>query len=94
MPNDTNSSPSQVRANRHAALDEWLDKYNARCLWSKTVVPKHGIDIECYRVGTSLVLVMRYHDGWDLFTASQSNKIDETLADAERRIAAGEAESL
>lgn len=76
--------------NRFAALDAWLDKHNAACLWRTTVGngPERALlTIECWRVGKSIVIVTRHPKGsWDLATAANTIDTADTLRDAERRV--------
>jgi len=79
MPND-----------RMRRLDQWLfEKMGARCMWQEITKQK---TIECFVIGSRLAIVIRYpgeHEGWDIFVpASDSGKIDETLAAAERALLA------
>lgn len=79
----TQTLPAQ-RINPHQLLDEWLDKINARGLWTKTV--SSDLSVECYRVGPSTMIITRFAKGWDIFTSSDSIMIPTTLRDAERRL--------
>lgn len=67
------------------ALREWLDKHHAFPLWDRVVPPGK---VTAYNLRGRVVLVVRYANdhGWDLYTPHDSNRIDESLADAETRL--------
>jgi len=88
-PNQQPNRPAtEGPAERHARLDAWLDQHHARCLWSRTLSYNRGkeVEVECYRVQAGLVLVLRYADGWDLFTAMDTLDAKATLHDADIRL--------
>lgn len=78
-------------------LDEWLKKHEARCAWQQ---PMGGGDpdhkdynpafVECWvfpKTGRHCIITVqtRKH-GWEIYTPGDSNKIDLTLEDAEKRL--------
>ena len=77
-------------------LKEWLDKHDATCMWQVPSNPDPGYDIdwapvsyiECWLVnGRPVIVVVRADKmGWDIFTDCNSARVDETLADAEKRV--------
>jgi hypothetical protein len=65
-------------------LAEWLAKHDARCMWQKM---DKQMSIEGWLVGSRIVIVQVWADGhgWDLYTSQQSQEIESTFDDAERR---------
>lgn len=66
-------------------LRDWLVRHQARCLSQDAV----GEDFwERWRIGVRVVLVevRAKKGGWDLWTACDSVKVEETFKDAERRL--------
>jgi hypothetical protein len=75
-------------------LDAWLREHGARCDWQIPYGPKSksAAYLECWRCPGSapfVILVRADRAGWDVYTPCHSAKVDETLADLERRIFAG-----
>lgn len=69
----------------HGPLNAWLIAHDARCLWVAMGSPR--FDIEGWTINAAVLIVTRYHDGgWDIFTACQSLGVDQTFADAEKRL--------
>ncbi len=69
----------------YPALQTWLNVRNARCM-SQTL---EGLDYIEFWLVNGRILVIRVRPmraGWDIYTASNSNDIVETLADADRRL--------
>lgn len=76
-------------------LKAWLDKHEMRCNWQ---IPCGGDPedprayVESYSVRGKrecLVVVRSDGIGWELYTPTASKKIDETLADADKRLELG-----
>lgn len=94
MDNQKNDKPW---ISNYPPLQEWLNKIEARCAeqipvgggrnpisyLEKWITPSGRV---------FLVEVRAYNRGWDIFTASDSNMINETLTDAESRLAIGPVE--
>lgn len=77
-------------------LQEWLTKHSARCMWQTPSEPQPedaDLDwapryyIECWAVGkgTVLLIVRSNQQGWDIYTAINSNSATESLEDAAKR---------
>jgi hypothetical protein len=65
-------------------LAEWLVKVEGRCLWQQ----RSGTSmIEGWAIGGAVAIVEVYANGngWNIYTACQSKRIDMTLIDAELR---------
>ena len=84
-------------------LQVWLHKHEARCMWQwpcgePPSDPDDRYDwtpcayVECYLVRTKLVIVVVHanRNGWEIYTAPDALKVDETLAEVERRIGIAE----
>jgi hypothetical protein len=73
-------------------LRDWLRKHEMRCDWQIPLgdAEDPSVFVECYHAPRSahpiIVCVNANGHGWNLYTPSASTKIDETLADAERRL--------
>lgn len=73
-------------------LQAWLDKHEARPMWS--LINGDGLDtaqasVEGWMVRGGAIAILVIHankQGWNIFTSCDSNKIDETFADAEQRL--------
>lgn len=80
-------------------LNDWLHQHNARCMWQipSEPEPKGEEDynpewtpnsyIECWSVGKStVILIVRANQqGWDIYSALNSNSVKESLEDAAKR---------
>lgn len=71
-------------------LKEWLHKIKATCL---NQLPSGDHDrpfamLEMWQANgrVFLILIHSFRHGWDIYTAGETNKIDDTLLDAERRL--------
>jgi hypothetical protein len=71
-------------------LDAWLKEHDGRCNWQ---LPLGDPDeprgyVECWQVGKGLALIIVHAKqlGWELYTAPNTNRIDETLIDAALRL--------
>ncbi len=93
---DTSNHPY---VSNYPPLRAWLDKHDARCMWQvPSQAPPSDPDeaygwvpqayIECWIVGKRpcIILVRGNKMGWEIYTDGNTIKIDETLADAERRL--------
>lgn len=79
-------------------LRDWLNKHEARCMWQIPLNERPSdaehdwapqAYVECYLIsGRRLVIVVVHANkgGWDIYTDANTNKIAETLADAEQRL--------
>lgn len=73
-------------------LRDWLSKHEARCNWQLPLGnpdrPNAYVESWSFARGTGEILVVVHanQNGWNLYTPHNSLKIDETIADAERRI--------
>jgi hypothetical protein len=68
-------------------LSAWLDRHNGRQLW--VAETPHGNRIEAWQMHGGRGILVEIHPGghgWDLWTNADTIQIDETLADAERRV--------
>ena len=83
-------TPSQMR--RNDRLVQWLEHMNARLLWEQRI---KGVGmIACYMANGRVFIVQVFDDtlgrsehGWEIYMPpSTGNNIDETLAEAERRL--------
>lgn len=73
----------------NAKLEAWLDKIGARCMWQLTrgKEEKPHSFVECWMANGRIFIIERYQDsGWQIYTGNDSNAIDATFADAERRL--------
>lgn len=69
-------------------LAQWLRRHECVCL-ERTVTVNGRIALETWRTRAGAVFVLQVHakrHGWDVFTASDTLDIQETLRDAERRL--------
>lgn len=70
-------------------LRDWLKKHGAKCWWQLEVSGGNAF-VEQWVVGPrSVALIVVVHakgHGWEIFTACQSNKVSNTLNDAEERL--------
>jgi hypothetical protein len=65
-------------------LHEWLKRVDGRCLWQQ----KNGTSmIEGWAINGVVAIIHVYGNGngWNIYTACPSNRIDLTLQDAEAR---------
>lgn len=75
-------------------LQKWLDEHEARCLWQ---IPYGGKSdpvayVECWKFASgrlAILFVWSHGFGWEIYTPAGTNKVDETLADAEQRLVLG-----
>ena len=69
-----------------AKLDEWLEKIEAYCLWQKRL--DSGDTVEGWAYAGNVMIVVRYRKemGWNVYTSLNTNDIEATLADAEKRL--------
>jgi hypothetical protein len=91
---DDNSNKPWV--SNYPVLQAWLDNHGARCMWQtpREEKPRNAewdwspqAYIECWIVGTRQCILIVYANkgGWNIFTDVNTPRVDETLADAERR---------
>ncbi len=91
---DTSNHPY---VSNYPPLREWLDKHDARCMWQVPANEKprdadYGLVpqayIECWIVGRRPCIIIVRGDkmGWELYTDADTPRIDDSLADAERRL--------
>lgn len=70
-------------------LRDWLENHNARCVWQlmRGEPDHHTQAVECWAIGKSLAIVVVHADqhGWEIYTAPDTLRVDETLRDAEIR---------
>lgn len=80
---------------RRQALEAWLTKHNAHCMWDVVTGPdgaKVPGRIEAWLVPAArqVILINHYANGagWDIYTApaASENKVDATLAAVEQAI--------
>jgi hypothetical protein len=68
-------------------LDNWLfKKMDALCLWQKS---DKNMLVEAFRINGRVCIVVRYkgeHEGFDIYTSADTNLVDETFTEAERRL--------
>jgi hypothetical protein len=65
-------------------LKEWLAKVEGRCLWQQ----RNGTSmVEGWAIAGAVAVIEVYANGngWNIYTACASRRIDETLQDAEVR---------
>lgn len=75
-------------------LDAWLKEHGHSCMWQARTNgnnPESSI-VEAWltkppSLGIVIIVVHAGRRGWDMYTAPNTNRITETLADAERRLA-------
>jgi hypothetical protein len=71
-------------------LREWLDKVNATCIEQHPIGPlsKPIAYLERWLVRGRVIIVEVRSDlnGWNIYTAAETNKISDTLLDAEVRL--------
>lgn len=71
-------------------LQKWLDDREARCNWQllRGRLDSHHEHVESWSIGAHqfIVVVRSHHLGWDVYTACGDIRVDETFADAERRL--------
>lgn len=76
-------------------LVEWLKKVGARCMWQAPVGDRKEPTayIECYLINgrVALVQVHANRNGWNIYTAGMSGRVDATIKDAEARLGIGPA---
>jgi hypothetical protein len=90
QPTDESTIASGTRRDQ---LAKWLADRDGRCVWSVLVDTRRGSSssrpwtLDGWIVNGQVLIVQLHPDGgWEIFTACTSNKISETLADAERRL--------
>jgi hypothetical protein len=83
--------PKMIGANapvleNYRALRLWLAKHHALCLWQKSL--GDAITLEGWEVNGRPIVIELYAfgKGWQLYTAIDSNGVEDTLADAEARV--------
>lgn len=72
---------------RTTLLRDWLERYSARPLWEKRISPT--VVVSAYMIGGRIAIVTAYgggFDGWDIYTAANTNETGVTLRDAEQRL--------
>lgn len=74
----------------YPALRTWLDKINAVCLWRYDESSLRSV--EAWSANGTMFIIVMYEKarGFDVFTAPNTNRIDETFIDAEQRIGLAE----
>lgn len=72
---------------RNERLNDWLGEHNSLKLWSG-VLKLHGTtQITAYRINGVVCLIHESSNGWEIYLpASTSAKVDDTLADAEKKL--------
>ena len=64
------SDMNQTR--RLKALSDMLGRLNARCMWTVPGPIDTGIkQIECYLIGSPLVMIQIFEEGWDYFVGGE-----------------------
>lgn len=72
-----------------APLDQWLADNGARFVYTAKPLDNSEGSVECYRLGSALLLVQFYpRGGWDVFTALPGNDVATSFADALMRCSA------
>ena len=85
-------SDEQIERTNMSALDQWLAKQEAHCMWQQRI-PRVGV-LECWclprtrKTLSPMVLVQRWDNGgWDIYTqVSGTNDIGETFHAAEQHL--------
>lgn len=71
-------------------LKDWLRKHDARCQGTLPVGDKEDPSayVESYMIRGTFCVVTVWADGlgWDIYTPGKSLDLDETFADAEKRL--------
>lgn len=74
----------------YSPLKEWLDRIDARCMRQIPVGdPKHPSAYLEMWMAASRVFVVEVRsnkNGWNIYTGADTNRADETFADAEARL--------
>jgi len=80
----------QPWVDNYPALKEWLNKHKAFCQWQLPMGDKDAPQayVECWQIGNRQVIVLVHakQGGWNIFTDTNDNRIDATLADATKRL--------
>jgi len=72
---------------RTKRLQDWLSEHNAVHLWHGTLKLHGTTQITAYNVNGIVILIHETIGGWEIYLpASDSNKVDDTLASAEKRL--------
>lgn len=79
---DTNNKPY---TSNYPVLERWLEKNAQVCQWQ--IKLPHAA-VECWLVNGRPVIIIVYANrmGWDVYTALDTNKIEESLMNAESRV--------
>lgn len=93
MPTKKRPVEDEPFTDNYPALRDWLRKINAQCITQEVVAgtkAKPSTYFEAWRApGAKVIVYLLVHDnkrGWDIATPADSNNVDESLADAERRM--------
>jgi hypothetical protein len=85
------SDKSKPYVDNYPVLRDWLRKNEAKCDWQLSLGSEEepSAFVESYSVRGRQFLIMVYsnHGGWDIYTSGASSRIDETLDDANKRLA-------
>jgi hypothetical protein len=81
---------ANIRA-AHKRLDDWLEKVGAFCNWQLVHRgPGNRVHsrVEAWTANGRVFILVRFAGtgGWEIYTANDSIKIDDTFEDAERRL--------
>jgi hypothetical protein len=93
----TDDTSNKPWLSNYPPLKEWLDKHDARCLWQAPQNPQPSdadsdwtpvAYVEGWRIRARQFILIVYANkgGWDIFTPADSQIIDASLLDAERRL--------
>lgn len=93
-PRDTSEHPY---VENYPPLKEWLDKHEARCIWQvpaqheserARAYPTFYVELWLFPKTnrTAIIIVHSNKGGWDIHTPAGTNRVAETLEDAERRL--------
>lgn len=103
MRSKSKSTRDKPWVSNYPPLQEWLDKVEAKCQWQIPMQPKPTADddyepdwaptayVECWAVGkgTVIIIVRAEQHGWEIYSALDSNSVQESLADVEKRCGVG-----
>lgn len=74
-------------SDRTGKLQDWLREHNAVQMWRVRDDVDPDVQITAYVINGQEVLVVESDHGWNIYVpASDSSKVDDTLADAEKRL--------